>query len=212
MTEVLQDLVVSFAAKDRNNRGGLFFILSGPSGVGKNTLLYRALEQLKGIYYLPSITTRPLRPGERQGFPYFFVSKSEFEKMIADGVFLEWKQIHTGDYYGTHLPTIKYALENGYDILTDMDVLGYVEVRKLFPQNVISIFIAPPSLEELQRRLSKRERDPGIIAKRLERVQMEMEYAQQYQHLLINDDLTQAVGELVRIIEQHRQQNPGLKS
>jgi guanylate kinase len=207
MGEIPQELVVSFQAKDRKSRGGLFFVLSGPSGVGKNTLLNRALEQLPGIYYLPSLTTRPLRPGEKQGAPYFFVSKDDFERMIASASFLEWKQIHTGNYYGTHLPTIKYALEHGYDIITDMDVLGCIEVKQRFPENVITIFIAPPSLEELRRRLARRENEPRVIAKRLERVAMEMKHAGQYQHVLVNDDLARAGAELVRIIEQHRQ-NP----
>jgi len=203
MGEVSQELVVNFQAKDKKNRPGLFFILSGPSGVGKNTLLYLALEQVPGIYYLPSITTRPMRLGETQGSPYFFVTKNTFEKMIAAGTFLEWKQIHSGDYYGTHLPTITHALDNGYDILTDMDVLGCVEVMDRFPQNTISIFIAPPSMEELRRRLARRESDPRVIDNRLERVAMEMGYAGRYRHVIVNDDRERAGRELTRIIREH---------
>lgn len=203
MSDVSRGQVVNFQVKDKKNRSGIFFILSGPSGVGKNTLLYLALEQLPGIYYLPSITTRPMRPGETQGSPYFFVSKKDFEKMIAAGTFLEWKQIHTGDYYGTHLPTIIYAIENGYDILTDMDVLGCAEVMNRFPQNTISIFIAPPNMEELRRRLAGRESDPQVVEKRLQRVAMEMAYTDKYQHVIVNDDLERAGKELTRIIRQY---------
>ncbi len=201
--DYLHDFTVNFAVKDKKNRKGLFFILSGPSGVGKNTLLYRALKRLAGIYYLPSITTRSLRPGEKQGFPYYFISKELFKKMIAADVFLEWKQIHTGNYYGTHLPTVTYALANGYDILTDMDVLGCLEVMERYPANVISIFIAPPSIEELRRRLLKRGGEPQAINKRLERVAMEMGYVDKYRYMILNDDLARASNELVQIIKKY---------
>ncbi|WXJ82765.1 Guanylate kinase [Moorella humiferrea] len=199
------DLVVNFRIKDKRKRKGYFFVVSGPSGVGKNTLLNYALEQVEGIYYLPSITTRSMRPGEAQGFPYFFVSRADFEWMIAQGAFLEWKQIHTGDYYGTHLPTIVYALENGYDIITDMDVLGCAEVMERFPENVVPIFIVPPNMEELRQRLTGREKDPALIARRLARVDMEMGYVDRYRHVIVNDDLERAGKELVQILEQYSQ-------
>lgn len=201
--EHIKELVINFEGKNRKNREGLFFVLSGSSGVGKNTLLNHALEQIDGIYYLPSITTREIRKGERQGFPYFFVSRSQFEKMIEEKTFLEWKRIHSGDYYGTHLPTITYALNNGYDIITDMDVLGCEEVMNRFPKNAISIFIKHPSVEELRERLTKRESNPEVIAKRLERVAMEMSYIDKYQYVIVNDDLQRAVKELVKILKQY---------
>jgi len=198
-----QNILINFKPEHKRDREGLFFVLSGPSGVGKNTLLSTALKQVKDVYYLPSITTRPMRPGETQGFPYFFETKDVFEKMITAGVFLEYKQIHTGDYYGTHLPTIIYAMKNGYDIITDMDVLGCAEVMSRFPGNVISIFITPPDLEELRRRLEKRESDPAVIENRLKRVAMEMTYAKKYRHVIINDELERASIELVEIIRQY---------
>ncbi|WP_338833182.1 guanylate kinase [Neomoorella humiferrea] len=203
--KLFADLVVNFRIKDKRKRKGYFFVVSGPSGVGKNTLLNYALEQVEGIYYLPSITTRSMRPGEAQGFPYFFVSRADFEWMIAQGAFLEWKQIHTGDYYGTHLPTIVYALENGYDIITDMDVLGCAEVMERFPENVVPIFIVPPNMEELRQRLTGREKDPALIARRLARVDMEMGYVDRYRHVIVNDDLERAGKELVQILEQYSQ-------
>lgn len=204
-----EGLILDFQSRDRKERPGLFFIISGPSGVGKNTLLHFALEQVKSIYYLPSITTRPVRPGESQGSPYFFVSKEDFKAMIAAGAFLEWKQIYSGDYYGTHLPTILYALEKGYDIITDMDVLGCAEVIKRFPDNVVPIFIAPPNIEELRHRLAGREKDPGVVARRLERVAMEMGYIDRYRHVIINDDLERAGGELVRILTEYSHKGSG---
>jgi len=201
--KLTQGLILVFQPRDRKERPGLFFIVSGPSGVGKNTLLNYALREVGGIYYLPSITTRPMRPGETQGSPYFFVTSLEFEAMIAQGAFLEWKKIHTGDYYGTHLPTITCALANGYDIITDMDVLGCMEVMARFPENSVPIFIAPPDREELRQRLAGREKDPALIARRLERVDMEMSYMDRYRHVIVNDDLEQAGAELVHILKQY---------
>lgn len=198
-----QKLVIDFDTNHRHNRPGKFFIVSGPSGVGKNTLLTFALARVKKIYYLPSLTTRPLRPTEKQGDPYFFTTVQEFEKMIEEDVFLEWKKIHNGNYYGTHLPTILFALENGYDLATDMDVLGCKEVRERFPDHVITIFIAPPNLEELRLRLSKRDKDPSITNKRLERVEMEMSHMKDYDYVILNDQLERAGEELVKIFQSH---------
>lgn len=201
--ELNREFVVEFRAEDKKDRPGIFFILSGPSGAGKNTLLNLALQQVRGVYYLPSITTRAMRPGETQGSPYYFTSREEFERMIAADTFLEWKQIHTGDYYGTHLPTITHAINGGYDIITDMDVLGCVEVMKRFPRNTVSIFITTPDIEDLRRRLAGRDEAPELIERRLKRVDMEMAYADKYHYLIVNDKLNRAVGELVQVINRY---------
>lgn len=196
--------IIDFSSADRNEGPGIFFVVSGPSGVGKNTLLNFALKEVSGIYYLPSLTTRPLRPTESQGNPYFFVSVDEFEAMIKEQVFLEWKKIHDGNYYGTHLPTIIYALNNGFDLATDMDVLGCQDVRKKFPESVISIFIAPPSIEELRKRLSKRDNNPELTNTRLARVEMEMAHMPNYHYVVVNDNLQRAGTELADIFRHHR--------
>lgn len=199
-----QTSIIEFSPSDRQEGPGIFFVVSGPSGVGKNTLLNFALNKVKGIYYLPSLTTRPLRPMESQGNPYFFVSVEEFESMINENMFLEWKRIHNGNYYGTHLPTILYALHNGFDLATDMDVLGCQDVRQRFPDNVVSIFIAPPSIEELALRLSKRDKNPEVAKERLARVEMEMSHMPHYQYVVINDELERAGEELAGIFRHHR--------
>jgi|GEM_PF-338437 len=201
--KTVPELVVDFKPKDQKKRRGRFFIISGPSGVGKNTLLTYALQKVSGVYYLPSITTRPMRKGECQGNPYYFVTKAQFLRMIETGSFLEWKQLHSGDYYGTHLPTILYAIENGYDIVTDMDVLGCQDVVERFAVDTVTIFIAPPSLDELAARLARRESDPKVIEKRLERVEMEMAYRDKYQHVILNDKLETAGQELAAILKNY---------
>ena len=204
-----RELVIDFDPRHRRPRPGIFFVVSGPSGVGKNTLLSYILPKIEGVYYLPSLTTRPMRPGERQGFPYYFVSKETFEELIKKGAFLEWKKIHTGDYYGTHLQTILYALENGFDIITDMDVLGCQEVRKRFPHRVITIFLVPPDREELARRLGQREKDEDLIEKRLARWDMEKKYIDSYHHVIVNDQLERAGQELLAILRSYTQPNGG---
>lgn len=197
-------LVIEFFGPKKQNRQGKFFVVSGPSGVGKNSLLNFALARLQGIYYLPSLTTRSLRPQESQGNPYYFITPAEFKAMIKENLFLEWKKIHNGNYYGTHLPTIIYALENGFDIVTDMDVLGCMDAVKIFPENIVSIFIAPPNLEELGDRLIKRDKDESITSKRLERVEMEMSHMPNYHHVIINDSLERAGEELTTIIQKYQ--------
>ncbi len=201
---MIPEVFINFRPEDRRDREGYFFILSGPSGVGKNTLLSSVLSGLSGVYYMPSATTRAMRPGENQMHPYVFVSTEEFEDMIERGQFLEWKRIHTNDYYGTHLPSIQYAIKHGYDIITDMDVLGCADAMAAFPQHICSIFITPPSLDELSNRLHNRDTDTRNIERRLERVELEMAHKDRYDFALVNDNLEQSAWELRRIIEQVR--------
>lgn len=132
--------------------------------------------------------------------PYVFVSVAEFEGMIERGEFLEWKRIHTNDYYGTHLPTIQYAIENGYDIITDMDVLGCNDARQRFPEHIRSIFIVPPSMDELSNRLLNRDADESKVRKRLERVPLEMGHKDRYEFAIVNDDLDESAVELRELI------------
>lgn len=199
---MVPELFIQFRPQDQRTRHGIFFILSGPSGVGKNTLLARVLQGVPGVYYVPSATTRSMRPGESQMNPYIFISAEEFEGMIATGQFLEWKKIHTNDYYGTHLPTIRYAIEHGYDIITDMDVLGCEDAMATFPEHICTIFITPPSLDELSNRLLNRDVDRSAVAKRLERVPLELGYADQYDLHIVNDDLEQSTKELQQMISR----------
>ncbi|MCY0875682.1 MAG: guanylate kinase [Firmicutes bacterium] len=197
---MVPELFIAFDPADKHERKGHFIILSGPSGVGKNTLLTRVLEGVKGVYYIPSATTRAMRPGESQMNPYVFLSTEEFEDLIARDHFLEWKKIHSQNYYGTHRPTIEYAIENGYDIITDMDVLGCEDARKAFPQDIRTIFISPPSMDELSHRLMERDGDVQAVENRLKRVPLEMDHQHKYNHVLVNDDLEESTYALQRII------------
>ncbi|MCY0902080.1 MAG: guanylate kinase [Firmicutes bacterium] len=197
---MVPDLFISFNPADRHDRQGRFIILSGPSGVGKNTLLNRVLHGVSGVYYIPSATTRPMRPGETQLNPYVFMSVPEFEDLIEQGKFLEWKKIHSQNYYGTHKPTIDYAIANGYDIITDMDVLGCEDAREAFPDHIRTIFIRPPSLDELSHRLMERDGDANAVAARLKRVPLELDHSHKYHFSLVNDDLEESARALQAIV------------
>lgn len=199
---MVPELFIPFRPEDRRGRNGYFIILSGPSGVGKNTLLNRVLKELNGVYYMPSATTRPMRSGESQLNPYAFIKTEEFEELIEQGQFLEWKKIHNNAYYGTHLPTIRYAIDNGYDIITDMDVLGCADAMEAFPEHIRTIFITPPSLAELSHRLYARDSDSANIEQRLSRVELELKYQDKYDYLIVNDDLDQSAHKLTQIIQQ----------
>ena len=198
---MIPEIFIQFDPSDKRDRKGCFFVLSGPSGVGKNTLVNLILQEMKGIYYVPSVTTRAMRPGESQMNPYVFVTKEEFEDMISRNQFLEWKKIHNSNYYGTHLPTILSAMENGYDIITDMDVLGCEDAIARIPEHVYTIFVLPPSLDELSHRLLERDSDQAAVALRLQRVPLELGHKDRYDFTMINDNLEQSVRELRSIIQ-----------
>ncbi len=201
---LVPDIFIPFRPEDRQDRPGYFFILSGPSGVGKNTLLSIVLQGMSGVYYMPSATTRSMRAGESQLNPYVFMSTNEFEQMIEHGQFLEWKKIHTNDYYGTHLPSIQFAIEKGFDIITDMDVLGCEDAVVAFSDHICTIFITPPSMDELSQRLHGRDSDVKSIQTRLDRVELEMKHQDQYDFVLVNDDLEESARRLRKIIEEVR--------
>ena len=198
---MIPEIFIQFDPKDKRDRKGCFFVLSGPSGVGKNTLVNLILQEMQSIYYVPSVTTRPMRPGESQMNPYVFVTKEEFEDMIAKNQFLEWKKIHNNNYYGTHLPTILSAIENGYDIITDMDVLGCEDAIQRIPERIYTIFVLPPSMDELSHRLLERDADQAAVELRLKRVPLEMGHKDRYDFTMINDNLEQSVRELRSIIQ-----------
>lgn len=153
--------------------------------------------------YSVSYTTRGPRQGEIHGRDYFFISKPEFEKGIRTGRWAEWAEVH-GHYYGTSARQIRDTLASGRDILLDIDVQGTCQMVKCFPF-AVTIFIMPPSEDELKRRLQLRGTDDlQTVALRLQNAHMEMAQKEKYQHIIINDDLPKAGDELIHLIEQYR--------
>lgn len=178
---------------------GKLFAVSGPSGVGKNTVLNRVVQQRERVQYSVSATSRAMRPGEIEGKNYFFVSREEFERMIAAGELLEHAE-YVGNYYGTPLAPIRAALEQGVDVVMDVDVVGALNIKKRLPESVL-VFLTAQSLAEIRRRLEKRgDVSPEAMKKRLERAKWEYKQAYQYDYLVVNDRVEHAVDELLSIM------------
>lgn len=185
------------------NPKGLLFILSAPSGAGKSTAGGLVRKRLPDLAYSVSLTTRPPRPGETHGRDYHFVSREDFEKRVAKGEMAEHAEIF-GNLYGTSAKVLARALDEGQDIFLDIDVEGARQLIQKFPQ-AATIFLLPPSLAELERRLRSRGTESQeALQKRLARAQEEMDQASSYKYQVINDDLAQAVDEIVAIIENER--------
>lgn len=186
-------------------RAGLIFILSAPSGAGKTTLRQALLGLFADIRYSVSFTTRAPRAGEVDGRDYVFVSTEQFEDGIRRGRWAEWARVH-GSYYGTSAEVLEQARAAGGDILLEIDVQGARQICARFPESV-TIFIRPPSMEALRRRLEARGTDSlEAIARRMQNAAGEMAQMDFYRHIIVNDDLQAAVRELVAVVGAYRGQ------
>lgn len=184
-------------------RRGQVFVLSGPPGVGKTSVRERVLAALPDLVYSVSLTTRPPRPGEVDGKDYHFVTRRQFEEKIARGEMAEYAEIF-GNLYGTSAAVLRRTLEQGRDVFLDIDVDGARGVHWFFKQAVL-IFLLPPSLEELERRLrARRTESEEEIQRRLARVRYELGRAEGYTHLVLNEQLDQAVQDVLCIIRAER--------
>jgi guanylate kinase len=190
-------------AHPASGRKGQLFILSAPSGAGKTTLRQAALTRLPDLVYSVSFTTRSARLGERDGFDYVFISRDEFETGIRAERWAEWAEVH-GHYYGTSTRVLEQARAAGRDLLLDIDVQGAQQICRRFPESV-TIFIMPPSLDVLEQRLRARGTDsPEAIEVRLRNARREMDQRHGYRHIIVNDDLDAATGELMAILNSYR--------
>lgn len=182
---------------------GLLIVISGPSGVGKDTLIRRLLELDPRLIYSVSGTTRRPRPGERPDENYTFLTREQFEELVKKGAFLEHAS-YNGQLYGTFRDRVERARDDGRDIVLKIEVQGAEQVRKLVPDGVF-IFVVPPSQEELEHRQEQRgSESPADLASRRKIAEREMEYAARYQHVVTNDDVERAVGEIRHIIDAAR--------
>ncbi len=178
---------------------GRLIILTGPSGVGKGTLLAALLAKRPELYLSVSATTRSPRPGEIDGKNYYFYSRDRFETAIAQGELLEWAEF-AGNYYGTPLPPVQDRIAQGDSIILEIELLGARQVAKSFPA-ALKIFILPPSFEELESRLRSRGQDPEeAIARRLQRAQAEIAAADEFDLQIVNGDLEIALQQIDRAI------------
>ena len=184
----------------KKKKRGELIVLSGPSGVGKSTVISELLSSRRDIHFSVSFTTRQPRVGEEHGVNYNFVAREEFERMIRDNEFLEYAQ-YVDNYYGTSLKIIEEKLQAGVDVLLDIEVQGAAKVREKCPE-AVCIFIIPPSLEELSRRLRKRNTDSeDVIAQRLAKAREECRECMKYDYLVVNDNVMSAAQEILSILE-----------
>ncbi|PLX45311.1 MAG: guanylate kinase [Desulfobacteraceae bacterium] len=184
-------------------RGNLF-IISAPSGAGKTTLAKAVLQQFRDMLYSISYTTRKPRAEEQDGVDYHFVSKQDFKKGIKKSRWAEWAEVY-GNYYGTSAEFIEKSLSSGCDILLDIDVQGTLQILKCYP-DCVTIFILPPSMTALRKRLEMRGSDSkAVIERRLVNARTEMAQKKMYRHIIVNEKLSEAIEELSAIFKKYRQ-------
>lgn len=184
-------------------RKGSLYVFTGPSGAGKGTLLSRLQEQDDRLFYSISATTRAPRQGETDGVQYYFLSKAEFEEKIAQNAFLEYAQ-YVENYYGTLEAPVNEKLEQGFDVILEIEVQGAMQVHKKRPDAVM-VFIAPPSFEELAARLRGRgTEDEEKVLKRLETAKEELKHQNEFDYVVVNDKIDRAVEELQDILAKRR--------
>lgn len=184
---------------------GILVVISGPSGTGKGTICGRILSEMDNIGFSTSMTTRQPRDGEVDGKDYYFVTKDQFEAAIENDEFLEHANVF-GNYYGTLKAEVASKLDEGKDILLDIDVQGALNVMKAFPDQLF-IFILPPSMEELRKRITGRGTDSDEeIERRLSQAESEMSMADEYDYQIVNDDLETAVKDVKKIIIERKEE------
>jgi guanylate kinase len=185
-------------------RRGLMLVISSPSGAGKSTIARNILEADPAMKLSVSVTTRQRRPSEIEGVHYHFVSQKEFERLRSSDSLLEWAEVH-GNFYGTPREAAENALAAGEDMLFDIDWQGALQLQEKMPADVVSIFILPPSMAELQARLHRRAEDSeAVIATRLANARAEISHWREYDYVVVNDDLNRAFTSVRSIVEAER--------
>ncbi len=183
---------------------GKIIIISAPSGCGKSTIINAILAEGKiDMQFSVSATNRQPREGEKNGINYHFLSDDDFRKAINEDAFVEYEEVYPGRFYGTLKSEIARICNSGHNVILDIDVKGGMNVKKLYGDNAISIFIMPPSVEELRRRLEGRGTDsPEVIDQRVGKAEYEISFADKYDHQVINDDLQTAIEQTKDLIER----------
>lgn len=186
-----------------SNRQGKIVVLAAPSGAGKTTMTRRLLSDFDKLRFSISATTRPPRPGETDGIDYHFLSAGEFQEKIDREEFLEWEEFYNGTRYGTLRSDIENQRKKGYFVLLDVDVLGALNVKQMYGDDVLGIFIAPPSMETLKERLEQRGTESEeTLNTRLDRAREEMTYMSRFDMAVVNDDLDDAYRDISAAVKK----------
>lgn len=181
---------------------GKLLIFSAPSGSGKTTIVRRLLERYPSLEFSVSATSRSPRGTERDGVDYYFLSAGEFAAAVEADKFVEWEEVYKGTCYGTLRSEMERIWSKGHVILFDVDVMGGIRLKRIFGENALSVFVMPPSIEELRRRLDGRGTDsPEVIEKRVAKAGFELTKAPQFDRTVVNDNLDEAVAECSAIVE-----------
>lgn len=189
---------------DALHRRGLMFILSSPSGAGKTTIARRLLEYDPEIRMSVSVTTRPMRPGEVEGRDYHFATQPEFDRLVEEDTFLEWAHVF-GYSYGTPKAQVRAGLKQGHDFLFDIDWQGTQQLYQKAETDVVRVFLLPPSIDELRRRLTGRGTDSkDVIDARMERARAEISHWDGYDYVVVNDDIDGCFAKVVEILAAER--------
>ena len=194
------------------HKQGMLFMLVGPGGVGKNAILDQLLMRVDNLQQLATATTRGPRKGEEHGKQRWFVSLDEFKQMIADEKLVEYQEVHAGVYYGVPKFALESAFEAGQDLIADIDFHGATKIRALYLPNTIAFFVAPPNMDILLERLVARQDDIQSIEDRLHRSAEEMLYATEADYIIVNWNLTDAIGQAMLLMRQIRENQPHILS
>jgi len=187
------------------DRQGKLIIFSAPSGAGKTTIVHSILKKEKDLAFSVSACSREKREGEVPAKDYYFLSVEEFKQKIKENAFLEWEEVYKDNYYGTLKEEVQRIWNQGKDVVFDIDVKGGIHLKQKFPSNTLSIFLMPPSIEELENRLRKRHTDTEeSIKKRIAKTKEEMTFASSFDQIVVNDDLKKAVEETHKLIRAFR--------
>lgn len=182
---------------------GKLIIFSAPSGSGKSTIINYLLTQNLNLAFSISATSRPPRGTERDGVEYFFLSPDEFRQRIANNEFLEYEEVYQDRFYGTLKAQVEKQLEAGQNVVFDVDVVGGCNIKQFYGDRALSVFIQPPSVEELRKRLVGRGTDtPDVIEDRVAKAEYEMSFAPKFDKIIVNDDLETAKAEALEVISQ----------
>ncbi len=183
---------------------GKLVIFSAPSGAGKTTIIHEIIKVKEfNLAFSISATTRKPRPGEKDGVDYYFLTVEEFKKKIENNEFVEWVEVYPGQYYGTLKSEIQRLWAMGKNVVFDVDVIGGLRIKSQYPDSSLSIFVKPPSIEELRRRLDKRGTEtPENLEKRIERAKFELTLSDKFDVIIVNDDLQKAVEETKRVLRE----------
>ena len=182
---------------------GKLVIFSAPSGSGKSTIIQSLLNRDLNLSFSISATSRAPRGTEKNGVEYYFISPEEFRQCIANGEFLEYEEVYAGKFYGTLKSEVERILDSGRNVIFDVDVVGGLNIKKYYGDQALALFIQPPSIEELEKRLKHRATDaPEVIASRVAKAEYELSFAPRFDHIIVNDILEKAQEEAYQTIRQ----------